>query len=131
MTGTILVTCPIESPYPHICKHSELNRLIFEPLTENPTQFCNQIKRLTTSDSAKRAARYLVDPTEHIQEALGIVDRALPLHAGGIIRVSEFAPRSGALGACRLCKKRPCPVRISKDTVCGSGWTAGCIAMMV
>lgn len=78
MAGTILVTHPIESLYPHICKHSELSRLIFEPLTENPTQFCNQIKRLTTSDSAKRAARYLVDPAERIQEALGIVDRALP-----------------------------------------------------
>ena len=75
---TILITCPIQSLYPHILKHRELNRIIFELLTENYTQLCNQIKRLTISDSTKRVASYLVDLTEDDQEDLGIVNHTLP-----------------------------------------------------
>ena len=78
VTDTALITCPIQSLYPHICKHSELNRLIFELLTENYTQLCNQIKRLTINDSAKRVASCLVDLTESDQEELSIVDHTLP-----------------------------------------------------
>ena len=78
VTDTILITCPIQSLYPHICKHSELNRLIFELLAENYTQLCNQIKRLTINDSTKRVASYLIDLTEHDQEELGIVNHTLP-----------------------------------------------------
>ena len=78
VTDTALVTCPIQLLYPHICEHGELNRLIFELLAENYTQLCNQIKRLTINDSAKRVASYLVDLTERNQEELAIVDHTLP-----------------------------------------------------
>ena len=75
---TVLVTCPIQSLYPHICKHTELNQIIFELLTENYTQLCNQIKRLTINDSAKRVADYLVDLTENDHSELGIINHTLP-----------------------------------------------------
>lgn len=78
VTDTELITCPIQLLYPHICRHSELNRVIFELLTENYTELYNQIKRLTIHDSAKRVASYLVDLTETDQEELGIVDHTLP-----------------------------------------------------
>ena len=78
VTDTTLITCPIQSLYPHICRHSELNRIISELLTENYTQLCNQIKGLTINDSAKRAASYLIDLAEKDHEELGIVDHTLP-----------------------------------------------------
>lgn len=78
VTDTTLVTCPIQSLYPYIYRHSELNRIIFELLTENYIQLCNQIKRLTVSDSVKRVASYLVDLAESDQAELGIVDHILP-----------------------------------------------------
>lgn len=78
VTDTTLITCPIQSLYPHINKHSELNQVIFELLTKNYTELCNQIKRLTINDSAKRVASYLVDLTETNQEDLGIIDHTLP-----------------------------------------------------
>lgn len=55
VTDTTLITCSIQALYPHICRHRELNRLIFELLLENYTQLCNQIKRLTINYSTKRA----------------------------------------------------------------------------
>lgn len=78
VTDTTLITCPIKSLYPHICRHNELNQIIFELLTENYTQLCNQIKRLTINDSAKRVASYLLDLTKQDQEELGIIDHTLP-----------------------------------------------------
>lgn len=78
VTDTALVACPTQSLYPHICKHSDLNPLIFELLTENYTHLCNQIKPLTINDSAKRVASYLVNLTESNQEELGIVNHTLP-----------------------------------------------------
>lgn len=78
VTDTTLITCPLQSLYPHICRHNELNRVIFELLTQNYTELCNQIKRLTISDSAKRVASYLIDLTETNQEELGIIDHTLP-----------------------------------------------------
>ena len=78
VTDTTLVTCPIQSLYPYICRHSGLNRIIFELLTENYIQLCNQIKRLTISDSPKRVASYLVDLAESDQAELNIVDHILP-----------------------------------------------------
>ncbi|MGN1141732.1 MAG: Crp/Fnr family transcriptional regulator [Oliverpabstia sp.] len=78
VTDTTLVTCSIQSLYPHIYRHSELNRIIFELLTENYIQLCNQIKRLTINDSTKRVASYLVDLTENDHEELGIIDHILP-----------------------------------------------------
>ncbi|MGN0358883.1 MAG: Crp/Fnr family transcriptional regulator [Blautia sp.] len=78
VTDTTLITCPIQSLYPHIYRHSELNRIIFELLTENYIQLCNQIKRLTINDSAKRVASYLIDLTENDQEELGIINHILP-----------------------------------------------------
>ena len=105
VTDTTLITCPIKSLYPHICRHSELNQIIFELLTENYTQLCNQIKRLTINDSAKRVASYLLDLTKQDQEELGIVDHTLPytqeelavclnLHRTTVVRVlADFAKR--------------------------------------
>lgn len=78
VTDTTLITCPIQTLYPHTCSHSELNQVIFELLTQNYTELCNQIKRLTINDSAKRVASYLVDLTETDQEELGIVNHTLP-----------------------------------------------------
>lgn len=78
VTDTTLITCSIKMLYPHICRHSELNRLIFELLAENYTQLCNQIKRLTINNSTKRVASYLIDLTETDHEELGIVDHTLP-----------------------------------------------------
>ena len=78
VTDTTLITCSIQALYPHICRHSELNRLIFELLSDNYTQLCRQIKRLTINDSTKRVASYLIDLTENDQEELGIVDHTLP-----------------------------------------------------
>ncbi|MBU5429104.1 Crp/Fnr family transcriptional regulator [Kineothrix sp. MSJ-39] len=105
VTDTTLITCPIKSLYPHICRHSELNQIIFELLTENYTQLCNQIKRLTINDSAKRVASYLLDLTKQDQEELGIIDHTLPytqeelavclnLHRTTVARVlADFAKR--------------------------------------
>lgn len=78
VTDTTLITCPIQTLYPHTCSHSELNQVIFELLTQNYTELCNQIKRLTINDSAKRVVSYLVDLTETGQEELGIVNHTLP-----------------------------------------------------
>lgn len=78
VTDTMLITCPIQSLYPHICRHSELSQVIFELLTKNYTELCEQIKRLTINDSAKRVASYLVGMTEIDQEELGIIDHTLP-----------------------------------------------------
>lgn len=78
VTDTTLITCQISDLYPHICKHSALNQAIFELLTENYTQLCNQIRRLTISDSTKRVASYLADLTEQDHEELGIIDHTLP-----------------------------------------------------
>lgn len=78
VTDTTLITCSIPLLYPYIYRHSELNRIIFELLSENYTQLCSQIKRLTISDSTKRVASYLVDLTENDQEDLGIVNHTLP-----------------------------------------------------
>jgi CRP/FNR family cyclic AMP-dependent transcriptional regulator len=78
VTDTSLITCPIQALYPHIYRHRELNRIIFELLAENYMQLCNQIKRLTINDSAKRVASYLVDLTENDREELGIVSHTLP-----------------------------------------------------
>ena len=78
MTDTTLITCSITALYPHICKHSELNRLIFELLTENYTELCKQIKRLTISDSRQRVASYLADLTETDCAELEIVNHTLP-----------------------------------------------------
>ena len=47
-------------------------------MTENYTQLCNQIKRLTINDSAKRVADYLVDLTENDHSELGIINHTLP-----------------------------------------------------
>lgn len=105
VTDTTLITCPIKSLYPHICRHNELNQIIFELLTENYTQLCNQIKRLTINDSAKRVASYLLDLTKQDQEELGIIDHTLPytqeelavclnLHRTTVARVlADFAKR--------------------------------------
>lgn len=105
VTDNTLITCPIKSLYPHICRHSELNQIIFELLTENYTQLCNQIKRLTINDSTKRVASYLLDLTKQDQEELGIVDHTLPytqeelsvclnLHRTTVARVlADFAKR--------------------------------------
>ena len=105
VTDTTLITCPIQSLYPHICRHSELNQVIFELLTENYTALCNLIKRLTINDSAKRVASYLLDLTKQDQEDLGINDHILPytqeelsvclnLHRTTIARVlADFAKR--------------------------------------
>ena len=105
VTDTTLITCPIQSLYPHICRHNELNQVIFELLTENYTALCNQIKRLTINDSAKRVASYLLDLTKQDQEDLGIIDHTLPytqeelsvclnLHRTTVARVlSDFSKR--------------------------------------
>lgn len=105
VTDTALITCPIQSLYPYISKHSELNRGIFELLTENYTALCNQIKRLTINDSAKRVASYLLDLTKQDQKDLGIIDHTLPytqeelavclnLHRTTVARVlSDFSKR--------------------------------------
>lgn len=105
VTDTTLITCPIQSLYPHICRHSELNQVIFELLTENYTALCNQIKRLTINDSAKRVASYLLDLTKQDQKDLGIIDHTLPytqeelsiclnLHRTTVARVlSDFSKR--------------------------------------
>ena len=78
VTETTLITCPIQSLYPYINRHSELNQVIFELLTENYTELCNQIRRLTINDSAKRVACYLVELTETDREELGIINHTLP-----------------------------------------------------
>ena len=78
VTDSTLITCSIQALYPYIDKHTDLNRMIFELLTENYVQLCNQIKRLTINDSAKRVASYLLDLTERDQEELGIIDHTLP-----------------------------------------------------
>lgn len=78
VTDTTLITCSLQALYPNICHHSELSRLIFELLSENCTQLCNQIKRLTINDSTKRVASYLIELTENDRKELGIVDHALP-----------------------------------------------------
>lgn len=78
VTDTVLIICSIQSLYPYIQKHGELNQILFELLTENYTQLCKQIKRLTIHDAAQRVASYLVDLTETDQEELGIVDHTLP-----------------------------------------------------
>ncbi len=78
VTNTTLIVCPITSLYPHLYDHWELNKIIFELLTENYTQLCKQIKRLTINDSTKRVACYLVDLTEKDNQDLGIIDHTLP-----------------------------------------------------
>lgn len=78
VTDTILISCSINSLYPHICKHSELNKVIFELLTANYTELCNQIKRLTINNSTQRVASYLIDFTENDNEELGIINHTLP-----------------------------------------------------
>ena len=78
VTNTTLIVCPITSLYPHLYDHWELNKIIFELLTENYTQLCKQIKRLTINDSTKRVAYYLVDLTEKDNQDLGIIDHTLP-----------------------------------------------------
>lgn len=78
VTNTTLIVCPITSLYPHLYNHWELNKIIFELLTENYTQLCKQIKRLTINDSTKRVACYLVDLTEKDNQDLGIIDHTLP-----------------------------------------------------
>ncbi len=78
VTDTTLITCPIPALYPYIRTHDELNRVLFELLTENYTQLCNQIRRLTIRDSTRRVASYLADLTETDHEELGIVDHTLP-----------------------------------------------------
>lgn len=78
VTDTILISCSITSLYPYICKHSELNKVIFELLAANYTELCNQIKRLTINDSTQRVASYLVDFTENDNEELGIINHTLP-----------------------------------------------------
>lgn len=78
VTDTTLITCPIVALYPHICKHSELSHIIFELLTENYTELCKQIRRLTINDSAKRVASYLLDLTENDHPELGILNHTLP-----------------------------------------------------
>lgn len=78
VTNTTVVVCPITSLYPHLYDHLELNKIIFKLLTENYTQLCNQIKRLTINDSTKRVASYLVDLTQKDNEDLGIINHTLP-----------------------------------------------------
>lgn len=78
VTNTTLIVCPITSLYPHLYDHWELNKIIFELLTENYTQLCKQIKRLTINDSTKRVACYLVDLTEKDNQDLGIIDHTIP-----------------------------------------------------
>jgi len=78
VTNTTLIVCPITSLYPHLYDHWELNKIIFELLTENYTQLCKQIKRLTINDRTKRVACYLVDLTEKDNQDLGIIDHTLP-----------------------------------------------------
>ena len=95
VTDTTLITCSIQALYPHICRHSELNRLIFELLSENYTQLDNQLKRLTINDSTKRAASYLIDLTANNQEELGIVDHTLPYTQKELICVPESASHCG------------------------------------
>lgn len=77
VTNTTLIVCPITSLYPHLYDHWELNKIIFELLTENYTQLCKQIKRLTINDSTKRVACYLVNLTEKDNQDLGIIDHTL------------------------------------------------------
>lgn len=106
VTDTILISCPIASLYPHICKHSELNKAIFELLTANYTELCNQLKRLTINNSAQRVASYLLDFTENDNEELGIINHTLPytqeelavclnLHRTTVARVLAGFSKSG------------------------------------
>ena len=78
VTDTILITCSIAALYPHIRQHNELNHLIFELLTENYTELCKQVKRLTINDSTRRVSSYLIDLTETDHEELGIINHTLP-----------------------------------------------------
>ena len=78
VTDTTLIVCPVNSLYPLIKTHDELTRMIFELLTENYTELCRGIRRLTIHNSAQRIASYLVDLTEYDDESLGIVDHTLP-----------------------------------------------------
>lgn len=78
VTDTALITCSIPALYPYIRTHDALNQVLFELLTENYTQLCNQIRRLTIRDSTRRVASYLADLTETDHEELGIVDHTLP-----------------------------------------------------
>lgn len=52
--------------------------LFFELLTENYTELCKQVKRLTINESTRRIASYLIDLTETDHKKLGIINHSLP-----------------------------------------------------
>lgn len=116
VTDTTLITCPIQSLYPHICRHSELNRIISELLTENYTQLCNQIKGLYHQWQRKKSSKLSDRPGWEGPWRIRYRRSYTSLYARGTGRVPKPAPHDSSQSARWLCKKRFCMPWIPKNT---------------